>query len=245
MSPIFLDEVIASLRQMANTPNIANMPIDPKLAMEINERIAFIVRDIQRKDPILSQNISSAMEMLFVTNSYGQIGINPIALGQVIFALNYLSRRGGCGSVAGGEDYPWSCIHPAIVRSSKSQYVNGHYAQASVDAFIEFNARAKKRYREICPDVRDVPDGRDLMNKLFAPSRPMLRVCCAVPSSERDCQEGYHLLASGAMAALRNPKSHSNEEVLTAEEAMQRLMFASMLMYWLDESLPEETDEEC
>jgi hypothetical protein len=38
------------------------------------------------------------------------------------------------------------------------------------------------------------------------------------------------------MSALRNPKSHSNEEVLTADEAMRRLMFASMLMYQLDDA---------
>ena len=38
---------------------------------------------------------------------------------------------------------------------------------------------------------------------------------------------------AGAMAALRNPKAHANI-TLTAEDAMRRLMFASMLMYTLD-----------
>ena len=42
-------------------------------------------------------------------------------------------------------------------------------------------------------------------------------------------------MTAGAMSALRNPKAHSNDVVLTAEEAMRRLMFASMLMYKLDE----------
>ena len=41
---------------------------------------------------------------------------------------------------------------------------------------------------------------------------------------------------SDRMSALRNPKAHSNDEVLTAEEALRRLMFASMLMYKLDEA---------
>ncbi len=45
-------------------------------------------------------------------------------------------------------------------------------------------------------------------------------------------------MAAGAMAALRNPKSHSNEVTLTAEEAMRRLMFAGMLMYQLEEASP-------
>lgn len=46
----------------------------------------------------------------------------------------------------------------------------------------------------------------------------------------------FHFMTAGAMSALRNPKAHSNDEVLTAEEALRRLMFASMLMYKLDEA---------
>ena len=47
-------------------------------------------------------------------------------------------------------------------------------------------------------------------------------------------------MTSGAMVALRNPKSHSNEEELTKEEAMRRLMFASPLKYRLDECSSNE-----
>ena len=38
------------------------------------------------------------------------------------------------------------------------------------------------------------------------------------------------LCFAGAMSALRNPTAHSNDENLTAEEAMRQLMFASMLI---------------
>ena len=43
-------------------------------------------------------------------------------------------------------------------------------------------------------------------------------------------------MLSGAMSALRNPKAHANITI-TAEDAMRRLMFASMLMYKIDEAV--------
>ena len=42
---------------------------------------------------------------------------------------------------------------------------------------------------------------------------------------------------AGAMSALRNPKAHSNEEIISAEESLRRLMFASTLMYAVDEAV--------
>ena len=61
-----------------------------------------------------------------------------------------------------GEGSAWSRIHPAIVKSSKRLYDDGHYADAAVDAFIEFNHRAKKLYKEARPDATVIPGGRDL-----------------------------------------------------------------------------------
>ena len=43
----------------------------------------------------------------------------------------------------------------------------------------------------------------------------------------------------GAAAALRNPKAHGNDSI-TAENAARQLIFASMLMYKLDEALERE-----
>lgn len=44
---------------------------------------------------------------------------------------------------------------------------------------------------------------------------------------------------AGAAAALRNPKAHENDSI-TAENAARQLIFASMLMYKLDEALERE-----
>ena len=44
-------------------------------------------------------------------------------------------------------------------------------------------------------------------------------------------------MLQGAISALRNPKCHDNEEIITKEEAMRRLMFASTLMCLIDEAV--------
>lgn len=242
MNILFANSVVAHLRDMATTPNIINTPIDPVLAMELSRSVASIAGGIRQSDPVASHNLSVATENLFVANALGQTFVNPIALGQVIFAIDYIIGKQTNKTAVQGENAIWSCMHPAIIKSSKRLYDDGHYADAAVDAFIEFNDRAKKLYMEARPDDVEIPDGRDLMNKLFSPKNPILRVHCITRDSQGDFQQGFHLMASGAMAALRNPKSHSNEEMLTAEEATRRLMFASMLIYQLDESSPTDMD---
>ncbi len=41
---------------------------------------------------------------------------------------------------------------------------------------------------------------------------------------------------SGSMSALRNPKAHDNIQ-LTSDDAMRQIIFASMLMYKIDDGL--------
>ena len=167
MNPLFIKSVADELRRMANTPGIVNMAIDPAMVMGISRGIACIAKDVQQIDPVFSSNLSKAASKLFCSNGIGQCFIDPSALAQSIFALDYLAAKNISDGNASRDDYMWSCIHPKIIQSSKKLYVGGHYAQAAVDAFIEFNDQAKRRYKEVNPGAGDVPDGRDLMNKLL------------------------------------------------------------------------------
>ena len=49
-------------------------------------------------------------------------------------------------------------------------------------------------------------------------------------------QKGFMEMLAGAMSALRNPKAHANITI-NQDDAMRRLMFASMLMYKIDEAV--------
>ncbi len=53
--------------------------------------------------------------------------------------------------------------------------------------------------------------------------------------TNRDTQQGYMMMFSGAMSAIRNPKAHENM-VISRDDAVRKLIFASMLMYKLDAS---------
>ena len=175
--------------------------------------------------------------ILFAVNQFGQAFINPYAIGEILFGLDYLAAKGQAPSAEKQTTAEiWSYIHPLIQKSSKKLFEDGHFANAAEDAFIELNSRAKAIYKKLVPSAATVPDGTDLMHKLFG-SNPLL---CPVrdtgTESGNNYQQGFHFMTAGAMSALRNPKAHSNDEVLTAEEALRRLMFASMLMYKLDEA---------
>ena len=58
--------------------------------------------------------------------------------------------------------------------------------------------------------------------------------------SGEDIHNGTRFMLAGAIAALRNPKAHANIS-LNAEESMRRLMFASMLMYTIDEAVERQS----
>lgn len=104
----------------------------------------------------------------------------------------------------------WALIDPQIVKVSQKLFVDGHYSNAACDAFIEINDRVKKLYKTYHPEAIELPDGQTLMNKVFADKDPILEVCDLSKESGRNMQLGTRFMLAGAMAALRNPKTHAN-----------------------------------
>jgi len=82
-----------------------------------------------------------------------------------------------------------------------------------------------------------VPDGDTAMTTVFSTNNPLIEFCDRSTETGYNKQKGYMQMLAGAMSALRNPKAHSNSEILSAEEAYRRLTTASMLMYAIDDAL--------
>ena len=61
--------------------------------------------------------------------------------------------------------------------------------------------------------------------------------------SEKNVQEGFMNIFAGAMQAIRNPKSHANLDI-TQDDAVDKLMLASMLMKKIDEAISFSKIEE-
>ena len=237
MNTIFVQLLRTELGNIARNPNLYGMVLSAQSVVRIRDDIISVANSCAAEEPQISQQLLRLKDILFPNNPFGQGMVNPIALGEVIFGLDYLlGKQQSRGSEQEQASDLWAYIHPLIQKSSKKLYADGHYANAAEDAFIELNSRAKAIYKKLVQSPTTIPDGVDLMHKLFSGTPPLCPVCDTSTSSGDNYQQGFHFMAAGAMSALRNPKAHSNDEVLTAEEAMRRLMFASMLMYRLDEA---------
>lgn len=240
MDVIKIFNLANELRNMANTPNILNQKIPYDYGIRIQNELSSIIEDIKAEQSIISKHLQNIKGNLFIQQVFSfnivNMYINPFTLGQILEILDLL-----ISSYENGNEL-WHYIHPKIMKSSQKLYLDGHYANAAEDAFIEVNDHLKKIYQKLNPDEEKIPDGVDLMHKIIGEQNAnFLRVGNPNTETGRNIQQGYHFMLAGAMSALRNPKAHSNDEKLSAEEAMRRLMFASMLMYKIDEAVKNIT----
>lgn len=74
------------------------------------------------------------------------------------------------------------------------------------------------------------------MKTIFSSNAPLIEFCDRSDSSGSNIQKGFMEMLAGAMSALRNPKAHANITI-SQEDATRRLIFASMLMYKIDEAV--------
>ena len=237
MNMLFLDMIGNQFKQIANIPNLAVTPFGAVDVSRMRDDIQNVAKTVESKEPQISAQLMYVRDALFVQNSFGQGFVNPIMLGEIIFAFDYLAgKQQMSGNKINAESEKWSCIHPLIQRSSKQLYMDSHYANAAEDAFIEINDRVKKLFMIVKPGCK-VPDGGDAMNQVFSANNPLVSFCDQSTDTGINKQKGYMQMLAGAMSALRNPKAHSNNEIITADEAYRRLATASMLMYAIDEAV--------
>ena len=222
-----IEQLTIRLKQYAQMPAMVAAPVNNLVPGSLRNELS-IAEAIAEEYPSQWEYIKAANKTLVVLNTATrQLWINQLSLGQIIAILD---------TVISEERKPggWQCVHPLIQKSSKQLYLDGHYANAAEDAFIELNDRGKEIYKKLKPGEPDTPDGRDLMNKLFG-QNGLAKLADTNTETGKGIQEGFHLMFAGSMAGLRNPKAHSNTVKITTAEAMRRLMFASILMYKLDE----------
>ena len=215
------------LINIANNPNYMTFPIAPSNIQNIKNGLIKISHDIERESPYFSQELFEMKDRMFV--GYGTI--NPVVFGQVIEILKSLQQADNTKGVG-----VWDLIHPKIAAVSQKLFEDGHYANAAEDAFVEINDRVKKLFMKVNPTAPKVPDGYTAMNMVFSDNAPLLEFCDRSTETGSNIQKGYMQMLAGAMSALRNPKAHANITI-TKDDAMRRLMFASMLMYKIDEAV--------
>lgn len=118
---------------------------------------------------------------------------------------------------------------------SRKLFLEGGYANAACDAYIEINDRVKKLFQVISHN-ENISDGDSAMKKVFSTNNPLIEFCDRSTNSGTNIQKGFMEMLAGAMSALRNPKAHANITI-NRDDAIRRLIFASMLMYKIDEAV--------
>lgn len=226
MNTIFIQDTLNYLNRINSQISSAPILFNYNDANEITERIKMVSDSIQKEFPYFSNRLDSLLNNLF-QNNFNGLYMNSYKFGQVYEIFLTLSNINNF-------DF-WSLIHPRIAKVSKSLYLDGHCADASLKAFVAINQRMKEIHKIQCPQ-EDELDGVSLMNTMFSDKNPKIEICDCNTETGKNIQMGTRFMLAGAMSALRNPQSHAIID-LSPEEAMRRLMFASMLMFKIDEAV--------
>ncbi|ETX04591.1 MAG: hypothetical protein ETSY2_27960 [Candidatus Entotheonella gemina] len=120
-------------------------------------------------------------------------------------------------------------VHPDIAKVSQQLFDDGHYAQATFEAykFIDKKVQILSKSSE---------SGVKLMMKAFSEKNPQVQLTALKTQSEKDEQEGYKFMFSGSIMAIRNPRGHEPGMKETPTECLDHLSLASMLLRRIEQS---------
>lgn len=117
-------------------------------------------------------------------------------------------------------------LHPAI-SVALALAADGRPSEAVVEALrlVEERVRSLTASRD---------SGRTLMEAVFGARPPQLDITTATGQAAEDEREGFRLMFTGAMLALRNPGATGKAAFAALDETLECLAMASMLMRRLD-----------
>ncbi len=202
-----------------------NIQFSQSTVVTVRQELQQLSQDIVQTDSFISKEIMRLRERLF-----NPFGVVPAVFGMTFgyITLLYEKQKQPLNDI-------WNYIHPKIQKVSKGQYLSGFYANAVENAFKEINARTKRIYANVCPNT-PIPDGAAAMTKVYSSQKPIVEFCDRQTKSGQNTQLGFMEMAEGAMIALRDPVAHENLNISQAD-AMRQIMFASMIMYKIDEGV--------
>jgi len=113
-------------------------------------------------------------------------------------------------------------IHPDIVAVSLRLFDDGHYSQATFEAFKLLDRKVQ--------DVSGIQEsGYKLMMTAFNESNPKVKLNDLLTTSDKDEQMGFRYVFAGSMSAIRNPRGH-DIRADSIDLCLDHLSFASVLL---------------
>jgi uncharacterized protein (TIGR02391 family) len=117
-------------------------------------------------------------------------------------------------------------IHSEITSVSQKLFDDGHYAQATFEAFKLLEGRVKA--------ISGIEDtGFSLMMTAFNETGPKIRLTDVASMSDKDEQKGFRHIFAGAIAGIRNPRGHDNRTD-PIDLCLDHLSVASVLLRTLE-----------
>jgi uncharacterized protein (TIGR02391 family) len=113
-------------------------------------------------------------------------------------------------------------IHPDIAAVSLDLFDNGHYSQATFEAFKLLDKKVQ--------DVSGIQEtGFKLMMQAFNETGPTIKLNDLSTISDKDEQMGFRFVFAGSMSAIRNPRGH---DIIAdpIDLCLDHLSFASVLL---------------
>jgi uncharacterized protein (TIGR02391 family) len=120
-------------------------------------------------------------------------------------------------------------LHPLVVKSSYTQFRNGQYRDAVLNAVVAVFDLIRER-------TGLDKDGAELVGAALSLDKPMLVLSLLETESGRNEQKGFIQILQGTYQGIRNPKAHSLWSDLNELTASQYLVFASLLVRRVEES---------
>jgi uncharacterized protein (TIGR02391 family) len=117
-------------------------------------------------------------------------------------------------------------IHPDITAASLRLFDDGHYAQATFEAFKFLDNKVK--------EVSGINEsGFKLMMAAFTETNPKIKLTDLATVSDIDEQNGFRFIFAGSMSAIRNPRGH---DIRTdpIDKCLDHLSIASVLLRTLE-----------
>lgn len=216
-------------RWVLNTDNCLgqNRPImfQFQIVNQVINLVAKVAVAVKDDYPFYASELPQIIRRTFFMIGSGTYSINTAAFGELFIITKHLHDDPQDTSA-------WIMVHPRIVKISKQEYIDGHYASAANRSFVEVETRLRELFAELKPGVNVPGKVGDIIGALLSDSG-VYYFCDTSTQSGKDYRKGVKLLFEGAISAYRNPSSHENKE-LSKAEAFEQIMLASQLMKVLD-----------
>ena len=121
-------------------------------------------------------------------------------------------------------------IHPDIAVVSLKLFNDGHFSQATFEAFKLLDIKVKTLSK-----IND--SGFKLMMSALSETNPKVRLTQLSNQSEIDEQVGYKHIFAGVMSAIRNPRGH-DINIDPIDRCLDHLSLASVLIRRLEDHVP-------